>query len=92
MIGVYGGGAPALTSPPDFSSYNEVTFIYAGADGQSPVTVSVIGTFDTLYNPIPMRRAIFEDSPSRYFSADLCHSTGTGSQISVYRRWRLSRE
>ncbi len=82
VIGVYGGGAPALTSPPDFSSYNEVTFIYAGADGQSPVTVSVIGTFDTLYNPIPMRRAIFEDSPSRYFSVTYVIPQG---QVHRYR-------
>src|SRR6516162_4966316 len=67
-IGTYGGGAPAVNEPEAFSDYNEVTFIYAGADAESPASVSVIGTFATLCDPIPMQRINFEDEPTRYWS------------------------
>src|SRR4051812_39138036 len=53
LIASYGGGAPALTEPGGIAGYNEVTFVYAGADAQSPSSVSVIGPFATLYEPIP---------------------------------------
>jgi hypothetical protein len=56
VVGTYGGGATAV--PLDQANdYNDVTFIYAGADSQSPATVSVIGIFATLYSPISLRRA-----------------------------------
>jgi hypothetical protein len=48
VIGTYGGGTPAVYVPADFPNYNEVTFIYAGADAQSPVSVSIVGTFATM--------------------------------------------
>jgi hypothetical protein len=68
IIDSYSGGDPSLTDPKAFSDYNEVTFVYAGADPQSPATVSVIGTFATLYDPIAMRRAAFEGEPTRFWS------------------------
>jgi len=68
VIDTYGGGADAVNDPAQFDDYNEVTFIYAGADGRSPASVSVIGTFATLYEPIPLEPAIFEDEPTRFWS------------------------
>ena len=82
VIGTYGGGAPAVQSEADFSDYNEVTFIYNGADGQSPATVSVIGTFATLHDPIPLRRATFDGEPVRYFSVTYAIPQG---QVHRYR-------
>src|ERR1700753_1670385 len=49
IIDTYGGGAAALTVAADFSDYNMVTFVYAGADPKSPASVGIIGTFATLY-------------------------------------------
>ncbi|HEY4902306.1 MAG TPA: gluconate 2-dehydrogenase subunit 3 family protein [Candidatus Sulfotelmatobacter sp.] len=68
IIDSYGGGAPGISDAATFGSYNEVTFIYAGADAQSPPDVSVIGTFATLYEPTPMRQVAVEGEPSRYWS------------------------
>jgi Gluconate 2-dehydrogenase subunit 3 len=68
VIDTYGGGADAVNDPAQFDDYNEVTFVYAGADCRSPASVSVIGTFATLYEPIPLKRAIFEDEPTRFWS------------------------
>lgn len=68
VLDTYGGGAPAVTDPAAFSDYNEVTFIYAGADVRSPASVSVLGTFATLYDPIPLRQALFEGEATRYWS------------------------
>lgn len=82
IIGTYGGGASAVPAPADFPNYNEVTFVYSGADAQSPVSVSVIGTFATLYDPIPLRRAAFEGEASRYFSVAYVIPQG---QIHRYR-------
>ena len=55
-----------LIDPGTFGDYNEVTFIYAGADSKTPASVSVVGTFAALWNAIPMRRVMFEGEPSRY--------------------------
>ena len=82
VIGAYGGGASGIQSPADFSGYNEVTFIYNGSDPQSPVSVSVIGTFNTLYEPLPLRRAMFDGEPSRYFSLSYVIPQG---QVHRYR-------
>jgi hypothetical protein len=79
LVGTYGGGASALV---DTDGYNEVTFIYAGADAQSPASVSVIGTFATLYDPIPLSRAMFEGEPSRYWSVTYAVPVG---QVHRYR-------
>ena len=68
VIDTYGGGADAVNDSAQFDDYNEVTFIYAGADSRSPASVSVIGTFATLYEPIPLERALFEDEPTRFWS------------------------
>jgi Gluconate 2-dehydrogenase subunit 3 len=81
VIGTYGGGAPAVPTS-ETQDYNEVIFVYIGADEQSPSSVSVIGTFATLYRPIPMRRALFEGEPSRYFS--VCYAVPQG-QVHRYR-------
>jgi hypothetical protein len=82
VIGTYGGGAPGIQAPDQFSGYNEVTFVYCGADANSPVTVAVIGTFENLYDPIPLRRATFEGEPSRYFSVTYAVPQG---QVHRYR-------
>jgi hypothetical protein len=82
VIAPYRGGAPALGDPISFNDYNEVTFIYAGADEKSPASVSVIGTFATLYDPIPMRQAEFEGEPARYWSVTYVVPKG---QVHRYR-------
>jgi hypothetical protein len=81
VVGIYGGGAAAVPINGG-NDYNEVTFIYSGADSQSPVRVSVIGTFATLYSPISLRRAMFEGEPSRYFSVTYVIPQG---QVHRYR-------
>jgi hypothetical protein len=68
IVDSYGGGAPAFTDPSAFPDLNQVTFVYAGADNRSPATVAVIGTFATLYDPIPLRRARFEGEDTRFWS------------------------
>jgi hypothetical protein len=68
LIDSYGGGAPGLNNPTDFNDYNEVTFIYAGTSAFAPGSVGVLGTFATLYDPIPLQRVRFEDEPTHYWS------------------------
>jgi Gluconate 2-dehydrogenase subunit 3 len=68
VIDTYGGGADAVNDPGQFDDYNEVTFIYPGADTRSPASVSVIGTFATLYEPIPLTQVGFEGEPTRFWS------------------------
>ena len=63
IIDTYGGGADAVTDPGQFDDYNEVTFIYPGADSKSPASVSVIGTFATLCEPVPLEQVGFEGLP-----------------------------
>jgi hypothetical protein len=67
IIDTYGGGAPATSDPERFGDYNAVTFVYAGADTQSPAHVGIIGTFATLYAAIPLRRVMWEAEPTRYW-------------------------
>jgi hypothetical protein len=68
VVDTYGGGAPAVTSVAAFDNYNAVAFIYAGADAQSPVSIGVIGTFATLYDPLPLRQVLWEGEPTRFWS------------------------
>jgi hypothetical protein len=68
VIDTYGGGVSAITNASLFGNFNEVTFIYAGADAQSPINVAVIGTFATLYDPIPLQQASFVGEATRYWS------------------------
>jgi hypothetical protein len=68
VIDTYGGGADVVNDSAQFDDYNEVTFIYAGADSRLPTSVSVIGTFATLYEPIPLERVTFEGEPTRFWS------------------------
>jgi hypothetical protein len=82
MVDTYGGGAPAMADPASFGDYNEVTFIYAGADPQTPASAAVIGTFATLYEPIPMARAVFEGEPTRFWTVS--HVVPKG-QVHRYR-------
>jgi hypothetical protein len=46
VIDTYGGGADAVNDPAQFDDYNEVTFIYAGADSISP-TGRIIVSFNS---------------------------------------------
>src|SRR5581483_8020647 len=82
IIDTYGGGADAVTDSKTFGDYNDVTFIYAGANATSPANVSVIGTFATLYDPIPMRRAMWEGEATRYWSVTYVIPKG---QVHRYR-------
>jgi len=82
IIDTYGGGASAVTDPATFGDYNEVTFIYAGSNAQSPNSVSVIGTFATLYDPIPLTPVSFEGERTRYWSITYAVPKG---QIHTYR-------
>jgi len=82
VVDTYGGGVPAVTDPKQFSDYNEVTFVYAGADTQSPASVSVIGTFSTLHDPIPLQPVQFEGERTRFWS--LTYVTPKG-QRHLYR-------
>lgn len=68
IIDTYGGGAAAFTNGSQYGNYNEVTFIYAGPDAKSPASASAIGTFATLYDPIPLQQMSFEGEPTRYWS------------------------
>ncbi len=68
IVDTYAGGASAFSNSAEFSNYNEVTFIYAGADAKSPVSVAVIGTFATLYDPIPLQHVNFEGEATRYWT------------------------
>src|SRR5262249_14247356 len=77
-----GAGVSAVSIPPEYSQYNQVTFVYAGADPVSPATVAVIGTFATLYEPIPLRRARFEDEETRFWSVTFLVPKG---QVHRYR-------
>jgi hypothetical protein len=68
LIDSYGGGAPGISNHDDFGDHNEVTFIYAGANASAPASVGVLGTFATLYDPIPLQQIRFEDELTRYWS------------------------
>lgn len=68
IVDTYGGGASGFTQEADYLNCNQVTFVYAGADTRSPASVSVIGTFATLYDPLPLRRVQFEDEDTRFWS------------------------
>lgn len=68
IIDTYAGGAAGVTSASDFNDYNTVTFVYAGADTKSPVSVGVIGTFATLYEPLALRQLRWEGEPMRFWA------------------------
>lgn len=76
VIDRYGGGASAVSNAPDFSDYNAVTFIYAGSDARSPASIGVIGTFATLYDPLPLRQVSWEGEPTRFWSLSYAVPTG----------------
>lgn len=67
IVDTYGGGAPAVTAASSFSDYNAVTFIYALDNMHSPSTVGVIGSFATLHSPLALRRANWEQEPTRFW-------------------------
>ena len=68
IVDTYGGGASGANEPGKFGEYNAVTFLYAGADAQSPTSVGLIGTFATLYQPLALRQIRWEDEPTRYWA------------------------
>ncbi|MDP9053032.1 MAG: gluconate 2-dehydrogenase subunit 3 family protein [Acidobacteriota bacterium] len=82
VIDSYGGGAPGVSDPASFIDYNDVTFIYAGADTLSPASVGVIGTFATLYSPVPLKQAVFEGEATRFWSVTYVVPQG---QVHRYR-------
>ncbi len=67
LVDTYGGGAPAMADASRFGDYNAVTFVYAWADAHSPGSVSVIGTFATLYAPLRLRQTSWEGEPTRFW-------------------------
>jgi hypothetical protein len=76
VIDRYGGGASAVSNERDFRDYNAVTFIYAGSDAQSPSSIGVIGTFATLFDPLPLRQVSWEGEPTRFWSVSYAVPTG----------------
>src|SRR5579862_7794509 len=54
VVDTYAGGAVTVTNPNDYGDYNEVTFIYAGNNAQTPGAVGVICTFTGLQTAIPL--------------------------------------
>ena len=68
IIDTYGGGADGVNAAAAFNDYNTVTFVYAGADPKSPASVGVIGTFATLYEPLPLRQVHWEGEPTRFWA------------------------
>ena len=68
VVSTYGGGADGVTDPAKFSDFDEVTFVYAAPLNSTPQSVAVIGTFATLFEPIPLERVMFEDEPTRYYA------------------------
>ena len=68
VIDTYAGGISALADSAAWNKYNEVTFIFSGDPAHTPSSVGVIGTFDNLHTPIPMKQAVFEGEPTRFWS------------------------
>jgi hypothetical protein len=68
IVDSYGGGAPGLTVAGASNSYNTVTFVYADSVSPAPQRIGVIGTFATLYQPLSMRRVLWEGEPTRFWS------------------------
>lgn len=52
----------------DSYAYNRVTFVYRPEPNAPNSTVGVVGTFATLYEPIPLTRVRFVDEDSEYLS------------------------
>ncbi len=68
IIDTYAGGAETVTDESAYGQFNEVTFIYAAFNENSPASVSIIGTFNNLYEPIPLQRVPFNGEPTRYWT------------------------
>lgn len=68
IVDTYAGGAASVTSPDDFADYNDVTFVFAGKDSQTPGSVSVLCTLTGFQSEIPLKQVSSLDSPSRYWS------------------------
>ena len=65
MIDSYSDGQDFISS----YAFNEVTFVFAVASQSSqPQQVSAIGTFANLFEPIPLRRLMFDDFEMPYFA------------------------
>lgn len=76
IVDTYGGGAPAVTLASDFGNYNTVTFIYPGAEAQSPASVGIIGSFVTLHSPVSLRQVSWEGEATRFWSLSCAVSKG----------------
>ncbi|SDW90592.1 gluconate 2-dehydrogenase subunit 3 family protein [Nitrosomonas communis] len=64
LIDTYSDG----TSSKSNYAVNQVTFVYQNRDVVSPVSIGVIGTFATLYEPIPLRPIQFLGENTGYFA------------------------
>ncbi len=66
----------------DCYAHNEVTFVYDGRKGGPPQSVSVIGTFGGLYEPLPLRPVLYLDEPTGYYTVTAVVPKG---QIHTYK-------
>lgn len=54
-----------------YYDYNLVTFVYVMPSAEQEQSVSVVGTFGKLYEPIALRKIRFADQPTRYYACSL---------------------
>jgi hypothetical protein len=66
----------------DCYQHNEVTFVYDGRPGGAPREVAVLGTFASLYSPIPLKPVEFLGQETGLWSATVIVSKG---QIHTYK-------
>ena len=55
----------------DNYAFNRVTFIYAQQGTPRSQNLAVIGTFNNLYEPLPLQPVRFQDTPTRYYALSL---------------------
>ncbi|GBF82535.1 glycogen-binding domain-containing protein [Aphanothece sacrum] len=55
-------------NPETSYNFNEVTFVYAALGNNQPQSVSVIGTFANLYEPIPLLPISFLEEATGYYA------------------------
>ena len=70
IVDSYCGGAESVQRASDFSLYNQVTFVFYDALGTRK-SVSVLGTFYTLYQPINLTPIVFAGDPTPYWAVSV---------------------
>jgi len=63
---------------------NAVTFVYTPLADEPPQSVSVVGTFGQLYEPLPLRRLQWRGQPTDYYATTVVVPHG---QIHTYKFW-----